>query len=225
MNKLFPSIRVFIIIAIIVGIPVGLAVLYSNNDFGQEAEVEDNLLLLAEGKKIEKGEAVGESGEASGEEEITLEGEQNSQESSAEETDLEMAYAPDFSFKDAEGNKISLSNFRGNNILLVFWATWCGYCKKELPDLKNFVEKYGDEIIVLTLVNQESPEVIQEYIEQEKINFSVIIDGSGEIWNSYLVRGTPSHFLIDKEGRVVAVIPGYATKENLDSLASMVIEK
>lgn len=236
--KLGSYFRVFIIIAIIIGIPLGLAVFYLNNNFGQEGEVKDNLLLLPENQKIEKqkteeervrekssgSEIIDETPEEKAKE-IIPEEEQNTQELPAGETNPEAVYAPDFNFKDAKGSEMSLSDLKGNNILLVFWATWCGYCKKELPDLKNFVEKYGDEIIVLAISNQEPKETIQEYITQEKINFPVLIDGSGEIWNRYLVRGTPSHFLIDKEGRVVAAIPGYATKENLDALASIVIEK
>lgn len=225
MNELFSYLRVFIIIAIVVGIPVGLSVLYLSNNSSQEAVFNDNLLLLPEDQKIEKQEtAKEEAGEVPTEEGIISEKEHNIEETSLKERNSETVYAPDFSFKDTEGNEMSLSSFRGTNVLLVFWAVWCGYCKKELPDLKNFVEKYKDEIIVLTLVNQESPEVVQKYIEQEKINFPVLIDESGQIWNSYLVRGTPAHFLIDKEGRVIASFPGYATKENLDMMASLVIK-
>lgn len=200
MNQgLFSYIRVFIIIAIVVGIPVGLAVFYSSNNSSQEAILNENLLLSPEDQKIEKQEAL-------------------------EETNSETVYAPNFSSKDTEGNEISLSSLRGNNILLVFWATWCGYCKKELPDLKNFVEKYREKIIVLTIVNQESPEVVREYAEQEKLNFPILIDNTGQIWNAYLVRGTPSHFLIDKEGKILASWPGYASKENLEVLATMIQE-
>lgn len=136
----------------------------------------------------------------------------------------ELVDAPDFSLKNIEGDKISLSDFRGNNVLLVFWATWCPFCRREMPDLKNFTEEYKDKIKVLAITEKESQEVVQGYIEENQINFEILMDTNGQVWNSYLIKGTPTHFLINGEGKIVASRSGYTTKEGLNAMASLVEE-
>ncbi|HEB01460.1 MAG TPA: TlpA family protein disulfide reductase [Candidatus Portnoybacteria bacterium] len=133
--------------------------------------------------------------------------------------------APAFTLEDVEGNRISLSDFQGKNVLVVFWATWCSYCKKELPDLKNFVQEYKDEIKVLAIDIREKKEVIRSYIKQNQINFTILLDQEGLVSNDYWVAGTPSHFLIDQEGKIVATWPGLALTKDLKNLAEKLSEK
>lgn len=128
----------------------------------------------------------------------------------------------DFTSEDVDGNKISLSDFRGKKpILLVFWATWCGYCAKELPDLKVFTQKYQDKIKVMAVDSGEPKKTIRDYIQKEDANFLMLLDEDRKIWNQYFVRGTPSHFLIDKEGKVVTLRPGLASLDNLETMLTM----
>lgn len=133
------------------------------------------------------------------------------------------ALAPDFLSEDVWGNKIALNNFRNQkSVLLVFWATWCPYCAAELPNLKIFAQKYQDQIQVIAVDSGESRETILNYIKKENINFLILLDEDRKIWNTYLVRGTPSHFLIDKAGKVVNVRPGLASQEDLESMFTIV---
>lgn len=134
----------------------------------------------------------------------------------------EMVYAPGFILKDIDGNEVASSDFLGRNTLLVFWATWCGWCRKELPDLKDFAEEYKDQIKVLVIVSGESEELVREYAIQEEINFQILIDDGHSVWVDYGVRGTPSHFLIDDEGKIIASRPGYTSKDGLEMMASMI---
>lgn len=130
--------------------------------------------------------------------------------------------APDFVSEDVFGNKISLSDFRNKKpVLLVFWATWCGYCAQELPDLKIFTAKYKNEIQIIAVDSGESQKTIEDYIKEEDINFPVLLDEKREIWNQYSIRGTPSHFLIDKKGEIITLRPGLALLKDLETMLSM----
>lgn len=131
--------------------------------------------------------------------------------------------APDFTTEDLLGNQISLSDFRNQKpVLLVFWATWCSFCAKELPDLKDFTQKYQNEIQVIVLPSGEVKSTVIDYVEKEKINFMVLLDEQRKVWDSYLVRGTPNHLLIDREGKIVTLRPGLANLNDLKIMLRMV---
>ena len=118
-----------------------------------------------------------------------------------------------------------MNSLRGKSpFFLVFWATWCGYCKQELPDLKAFTQEYQNEIEVLAVASGESREIIKDYIKENNINFSMVLDEDRKIWNQYFVRGTPSHFLISSSGEIIALRPGLASKENLENMTTMLTE-
>ncbi|MFH2014060.1 MAG: redoxin domain-containing protein [Patescibacteria group bacterium] len=130
--------------------------------------------------------------------------------------------APDFISEDVYGNKIALSDFKNEKpVLLVFWATWCGYCTIELPDLKIFTAKHKNEIQVIAIASGESQETVKNYIEEKDINFLILLDERREIWSSYLARGTPSHFLINKNGKIVTLRPGLASIDDLEVMLTM----
>ena len=133
--------------------------------------------------------------------------------------------APDFVSEDVFGNRIALSDFKDNKpVLLVFWATWCGYCAKELPDLKNFAKDYKDKIEVIVITSGEEKEAIEKYIQENNIDFLILLDENREIWNEYPVRGTPAHFLIDSQGKIVGLRPGLASREDLEIMMTMLVE-
>lgn len=131
--------------------------------------------------------------------------------------------APDFVSQDISGNEIKLSSFIGEKpVLLVFWATWCKFCAQELPHLKEFYRKHKDEVSVIVIPSGEVKRVIEDYVKEKDIDFLVILDEQKEIWNTYAVRGTPAHFLIDKEGKIFTMWPGLADLDNLETMLSMV---
>ena len=61
--------------------------------------------------------------------------------------------APDFTLSDMHGNEVSLSDFKGNIVIINFWATWCGPCRFEIPDLIDLQEKYNGDLVVLSLIH------------------------------------------------------------------------
>lgn len=127
--------------------------------------------------------------------------------------------APLFNLKTAKGIEIKLEDLRGSNTLLVFWSTICQYCANELADLKQFADKYRGQITVLAVVYKEPSQAVKEYEEKEKINFTIVLDQNGEVVEKlYQIEGTPTHFLINKEGKIVSIWPMQANFYNLEYL-------
>ena len=109
--------------------------------------------------------------------------------------------ALDFQATDLKGEALSLEKYRGQVVLLDFWATWCGPCIREIPSVKRTYEKYKDQnfqIIGISLDRSKEP--LEAYIEKEELAWIHYWDNTGKIANLYNVQGIPSTFLIDGEG-------------------------
>ncbi len=133
------------------------------------------------------------------------------------------ASAPDFVAGDVYGNKTRLSDFRNKKpVLLVFLATWCGYCTRELPGLKAFADEHRDRVKIVAVDSGESRRTVMNYIKRRKIDFLILLDEDRKIWRQYLVRATPTHFLIDRDGKIVAGRIGFAFKKDFEAMLSMI---
>ncbi|MCG9132709.1 redoxin domain-containing protein [Candidatus Poribacteria bacterium] len=109
--------------------------------------------------------------------------------------------APNFQVTDLNGETLSLEKYRGQVVLLDFWATWCGPCITEMPKIKKTYAQYKDQqfqIIGISLDTSKEP--LETYIEKEGLEWVHYWDESGEIRTLYGVWGIPSAFLIDGEG-------------------------
>ena len=110
--------------------------------------------------------------------------------------------AMDFQAVDLKGQELSLKKFRGQVVLLDFWATWCVPCKAEMPHLKKVYDKYKDqkfEIIGISL--DQGQAVLDSYIEEQDITWPQFLD-NGTVAKMYNVTGIPATFLIDGDGIV-----------------------
>ncbi len=117
--------------------------------------------------------------------------------------------APDFSLDKLGGGTITLAEFRGRKpVVLDFWTTWCPNCKRNMPHLNAFYEKYKDQIEVIGIDMQENPSLVQKTIADWKITFPIALDTNGSAARAYGVRYTNVHVLIDREGNIVRLIPG-----------------
>lgn len=133
--------------------------------------------------------------------------------------------APDFEALDADGKKVRLSDYKGKPIVLNFWATWCYYCKQEMPDFNEAYKNYPD--IQFLMVNatdgvRETIELAKAYVEGEGFEFEVLYDTALEAVNSYYVTGFPQTFFIDAEGRLIAQRSGMLDYESLERGISMI---
>jgi thiol-disulfide isomerase/thioredoxin len=115
--------------------------------------------------------------------------------------------APAFSLKSLDGNQVSLRDFRGKPVLIVFWATWCDSCKEEMPVLEKFSQGKRDQLTILLIaIDGERKRKVQ----QEKV------------MDQYGVRGwIPLTFLIDQEGMLVGKIVGQRDWSSAEAWSSM----
>ena len=135
--------------------------------------------------------------------------------------------APDFTVIDAEGNEVRLSDYRGKPVVLNFWATWCYYCKAEMPDFDKACEMYPEVQFLMVNATDGVKETVQgakEYIEQQGFTFDVFFDTEYEAVNAYYVSGLPATFFIDKEGNLVTYGRGMLDFETLQRGIGMITE-
>jgi len=127
--------------------------------------------------------------------------------------------APDFTVLDYDGNEVKLSDFKGKPVVINFWATWCYYCKEEMPDFNEAFKKYPDvEFLMINATDgyQETVESAKKYIEDEGFDFNIYFDTEIEAVNAYYVNGYPSTFFIDKDGNLVTYANGMLDYESLE---------
>jgi peroxiredoxin len=118
--------------------------------------------------------------------------------------------APAFSLPALEGGEASIGDYRGRVVMLYFWASWCSYCAKELPTvIETMHRELGDRgLDVLAIDIQEAPDRVAAWVKQRKVTTRVLLDGDGAVSQLYGVTGTPTVFLVGRDGRLVAKAPG-----------------
>lgn len=111
--------------------------------------------------------------------------------------------APEFTVRDLEGKPLSPSDYRGKVILLTFWATWCGPCRAEVPDLIALQDRYRDKLQVIGLsVDDGPPAEVQRFVQARQINYPVAIVPEDLQEKFGGVHGLPTMFLLDTGGRI-----------------------
>jgi peroxiredoxin len=129
--------------------------------------------------------------------------------------------APDFTLPDLNGKNVKLSDTFGKGpVFISFWATWCGPCKKEIPELINVYNKYkekGFEVLAIS-TDKTGQGTVKSFVEAHKIPYRILLDSSGEVFTrKYKGNGIPYGFLLDKDGTIVQSFYGYMPgfEENL----------
>jgi len=108
--------------------------------------------------------------------------------------------APDFTLTDIEGNPHKLSDYRGRSVVVVFFATWCGPCKLEVPHLKELREALAEDRLAILAVSNESPALVKSFAQKQGLNYTILLSSGGLPAPYSEVRSIPSSLFIDSEG-------------------------
>ncbi len=118
---------------------------------------------------------------------------------------------------DGDG-QIALEDFRGTPVFLNFWASWCGPCKEEMPDLQEFKER-TPEVQVLGVAVNDDPGDSRAFAEQVGVDFPLAIDRNADIAAKYSATGLPVTVIVDAEGKIASTWFGLITPQQLDEFA------
>ncbi len=143
-------------------------------------------------------------------------------------SDLEGKAAPDFALKSSTGENLRLSEFRGDVVMINFWATWCGPCRQEMPLLDELYARYERVGFNLLGVNiDDDSRRAMQMIEELGVDFPVLFDARKEVSKLYEVDAMPVTVLVDREGNVRYVHHGYKPgyeEKYLDQIRSLLRE-
>lgn len=122
--------------------------------------------------------------------------------------------AIDFELKDTNGKSYKLSDFKGQPVVLNFFATWCAPCLDEAPELEAFGKEYKDAKLLI-LAKGESKKRMGKYIGESGSQLTYLLDTKEEISKDYSVIGQPETIIIDENGVIVKRFSGPTTKDDL----------
>ncbi|HSI67126.1 MAG TPA: redoxin domain-containing protein [Planococcus sp. (in: firmicutes)] len=130
--------------------------------------------------------------------------------------------APDFQLTNIDGERVRLSDFHGQKVILNFWTSWCPPCRAEMPHMQNYhEEKAEDANAVILAVNltdlDHGMAKIEEFIKDYDLTFSIPMDTDGEVGSIYQAAAIPTSYMIDTEGKVQHKIVGPMNEEMMES--------
>ena len=118
--------------------------------------------------------------------------------------------APNFSLKSRSGETVELGDLKGDVVMINFWATWCGPCRKEMPHLEALHQRYKDLGFTLLGVNVEDDQKgALKYLEETPVSFEILFDPANRVSELYDVIAMPSTVMVDREGNMRYMHRGY----------------
>src|SRR5512132_1796853 len=118
--------------------------------------------------------------------------------------------APTFALPTASGETVALDKLRGRIVYVDFWASWCGPCRQSFPWMNEMQAKYGGRGLAIVAINVDKKRADAErFLQQTPAAFTIVFDEPGATPGAYAVKGMPSSYLIDAQGKVAAVEIGF----------------
>ena len=136
--------------------------------------------------------------------------------------------APAFTLAARGGQNVSLEQYKGQVVMLNFWASWCGPCRQEMPLLESIYKKYNKMGFTMLGVNVEpDSNAANDWLKATPVSFPILYDRDSKVSKLYDVAGMPSTVIIDRSGKLRVLHRGYKPgdeNEYLDSIRSLIRE-
>lgn len=123
----------------------------------------------------------------------------------------EGAPAPDFTLPTLDNETVTLSDLRGQVIILNLWTSWCPPCREEMPALNEVYQRYKEDGLVVLAVNstvQDSEAAAREFAAEYAFEFPILLDHDGIVTRAYQLQSLPTTFFIDRRGVIQTIVPG-----------------
>ena len=138
------------------------------------------------------------------------------------------APAPQFQLNSSSGKPLSLADLKGRIVLVNFWASWCGPCRKEMPLLEQLNRQYRSKGVTLVGVNVEPDSAAAtDWLKATPVSFPILFDVDSKVSKLYQVEGMPNTVILDRKGNVRYIHRGYspgAENEYLDQIRALIRE-
>lgn len=158
---------------------------------------------------------------------------EDKEENKEEESKETVVPAIDFTLKDQFGNEHTLSDYKGKTVFLNFWATWCGPCRSEMPDIQKLYETYeteGDNAVIILGVaapglGQEKDEAgIKAFLDESGYTYPTLMDTTGDLFSEYGISSFPTTFMIEREGNVFGYVSGALNEDMMKNIIEQTLE-
>ena len=126
--------------------------------------------------------------------------------------------APDFTLQTPTGESYTLSELRGQAVLVNLWATWCPPCRAEMPTLEKMYQEYKDQGFIVLAINmtyQDDPFAIVPFTQEYGLTFPILLEETGDVASAYQLRSLPSSYFINRAGVIAEIVIGGPMSEAL----------
>lgn len=129
--------------------------------------------------------------------------------------------APAFEVQSLDGKSYSLASFKGNPVLLDFWATWCGPCRRSMPALEKIAQENAKtDLVILGVDSGEERQMLEKFLKKTPLAYPAVLSGDSGILNAYQVTAYPTFILIGRDGTIVANEIGQMDEDRLRELVA-----
>lgn len=138
------------------------------------------------------------------------------------------AKVPNFTLLNMQDEKVSLQDFKGQIVILNFWATWCPPCRQEMPEFNKMdaeLRKSGEAVLLtinLTDGQRETKAKVSQFMASNKYGFRVLLDSEGKAASIFNIRGIPTTVIIDRNGALYEQIVGATTKDRVMAIVKSI---
>ncbi len=137
----------------------------------------------------------------------------------------------DFTLTDQYGEEHTLSDYKGKTVFLNFWATWCGPCRSEMPDIQQLYEQYAPEgdVIILGVASpnangEGTREEVAAFLKENGYTYPVLMDEGGFVQTEYQISAIPTTYMIDKDGYIYRSATGTLSREMMEKIITQTME-